>query len=247
MDYAVISRTEIDDLVRKYVKLKTQLDQDKTNQRDKADTDRTLKIRAQATQKKLEAGMKLAASHLKKHGKKTDQWHSTASAYLKNAKTLTAMSKREAGTSDGVLDMAHLSGYLNQFRRLQAEYVEDARDFDLSWAALRTFDPPDVLPAEYTQAFRTARTQLKNDQRVVMVKGNAISAMYKEAQALIAIANKAAMKSRMKDGRAQRPLADAQAAAAKVAAEMAESLKDFHQPANRTPGPSTVTGSAQQL
>jgi hypothetical protein len=63
----------------------------------------------------------------------------------------------------------------------------------------------------------------------------------------MAIADKAAMKSRMKDGRAQRPLADAQAAAAKVATEMAEALKDFHQPANRTPGPSTVTRSAQYL
>jgi len=247
MAYDVISRSKIDEFIRKYVKLKTKLDQDKNDKQVEKDGDVNLRMYGGMAQRDLVGSMEKVEDHLDDHAKKTDKWHSTASAYLKNAKTLTAMAKHKAGTPEGHLDLAHLRGYIDQFKRLQAEYLEDARDFEASWAALRTFNPPDVLPAEYTQEFRAARTQLKNDQRVVMVKGNAISAMYKEAQALMAIAKKAEMKGRMKDGRAQRPLADAQAAAAKVATEMAADLKDFHQPANRTPGPGTVTRSAQYL
>jgi hypothetical protein len=248
MAYAAISRNAIDEEIRKYEKLKTKLDQAKVVPNDKQDQEISQRLRASLAQRGLAAGMKTAATYLKTHAQKTDKWHTTATALLKASKTLAARYKKVPTLPEAVLDLKDLVSRVGHLKKLEADYARDSREFSAAWAAFREFDPPAVLPAEYTKDFRTARTQLQSDHQEVMVKGNAISAMYQEAQALKAITDKAYMKSRMKAGTgSQRPLSAAQAAAAKVAAEMAEALREFNKPSNRTPAPGAVTDLAQDL
>jgi hypothetical protein len=115
----------------------------------------------------------------------------------------------------------------------------------VAWSDVRSLNPTGQLDAKYTQQFKLERSKLVNGQQALMLKGNQMKAMAREAEAQLAIVTKAMVKGGKQHAGLQRD--PAQQAATDLAAKLAKILADLKKPKDMTAKPLSIGPGAIQL
>jgi hypothetical protein len=136
---------------------------------------------------------------------------------------------------------------IKKISEIEKAFQDDGQDYGTSWFEYRGA-PINKVPAKHAATFNAVQGTIVNDDKPLGVALQKIVAARHEAEALLAITNKAAMKADIKAGTGtQRPIADAQAAAKDLATQMDALLKLLQHPVDASTPPDGITSVRETL
>jgi hypothetical protein len=241
MGYPKLSTSEILRLEQEYKTLQDSLLTQ--NQQQKATVERQMRDKAGLAATRLANGMSGALRYFNQHHQKAEDFNRQAQALLKQAQDAAVAYRKtpaNAALKTTVEDNA------KKIKQLKADYDKDSLEFGNAWDDFRQYNPT-RLPKDIVDPFRVQRMHMQNSQQATVVLNNQIAAAQHQAEALLAITDKATMKQDIKQGGTQRPKTDAQQAAKDVATQLEAALKELKIPTNLTSKPESIKSGVSGL
>ena len=241
--YPKLSADDVKQWNTDYEQLRGQLERE-TDDKKKAELTASMQSLAVRIEERLTKDIQTARRYSKIRHHNVDAFVAEAQNELKLAKSKAAEFKKKpskAGLPPQVRDS------IKKIVEIEKAFVADGLDYGGAWFEYRG-SPAGKIPAKYVSTFTAIQGTLVNDDKPLGLAQQKIAAAKHEAEALLAITDKAAMKASVKAGTgAQRPIADAQQAAKDLATQMATLLNLLEHPADASTPPDGISGARETL
>ena len=241
--YPKLSAADVKQWDDDYKQLRGQLAQEQDLQQ-KEKLEGELQALAVKIEERLTKDIQAVRRYSKTRHHNVDSFVNEAQAELKLAKDKAAEFKKKPGKA-GLPPQVKDS--IEKITDIEKAFQADGLAYGDAWFDYRG-SPVREAPEKYIRTFKTIQGQLVEDDKVLGMALQKIVAAQHQAEALLAITDKAAMKAGIKAGTgAQRPIEDAQIAAKELAAQMASLLLLLRDPADMSTPPRGITSGKESL
>ena len=241
--YPKLSAADVKQWDDDYKQLRGQLAQEQDLQQ-KEKLEGELQALAVKIEERLTKDIQAVRRYSKTRHHNVDSFVNEAQTELKRAKDKAAEFKKKPGKA-GLPPQVKDS--IKKITDIEKAFQADGLDYGGAWFDYRG-SPVREAPEKYIRSFKTIQAQLVEDDKVLGVALQKIVAAQHQAEALLAITDKAAMKAGIKAGTgAQRPIEDAQKAAQELEAQMASLLHLLRDPADMSTPPRGITSGKESL
>ena len=235
--YPKLSADDVKQWDTDYEQLRGQLAQEPDNQ-NKEKLEGELQSLAVRIEERLTKDIQAVRRYSKTRHHNVDAFVNEAQNELKLARDKAAEFKKKPGKA-GLPPQVRAS--VQKIADIEKAYQADGLDYGGAWFEYRG-SPVKNVPVKHLRTFKTIQGQLVEDDKVLGLALQKIVSAQHQAEALLAITDKAAMKAGIKAGTgAQRPSADTQKAATDLAAQMATLLNLLRAPNDMSSPPNTIS------
>ena len=243
MAYAKLSAADVKKWDDDYNDLQVELSRE-TDDQKKAALTAAMQALAVKVEERLNADIQAARRYSQTRHQNADKFVAEARAELKQAQATAAAFKKKPGKTELPPQLKYS---IKKISDLEQAFHDDGQAYGAAWFDYRA-SPTKKVPAKYTATYFAVQGAIVNDDKKLGVQLQKIIAARHQAEALLAITDKAAMKASIKSGTGtQRPIADAQKSARDLAAQMAALLNLLHHPADLSTPPDGITSGAANL
>ena len=243
MAYPKLSADDVKQWDDDYEDLEGKQDSEQDDQK-KAELTAAMQSLAVKVEERLNADIQAVRRYSKTRHQNAEKFAAEAEAELKNAKAAAAAYKKKPGKTELPPQVKHS---IRKIGDLERAYQDDGNDYGAAWFDYRS-SPVSNVPAKHVATFISLQGSIVNDDKQLGVQLQKIIAAKHQAEALLAITDKAAMKADIKSGTGtQRPIADAQHAARDLATQMATLLNQLRNPTDMSTPPTGITSAKGNL
>jgi hypothetical protein len=236
MAYPKLSADDVKHWDDDYEDLEDKLGHESDDQK-KAEFTAAMQSLAVKIEERLNADIQAARRYSKTRRQNADKFAADAEAELKRARNTAAAFKKKPGKTNLP---AQLKQSIQKIADLEQDFQDDGLAYGAAWFDYRS-SPVSNVPDKYTATYTAIQGSIVNDDKRLGVQLQKIIAAKHQAEALLAITDKAAMKADIKAGTGtQRPIADAQQAARDLATQMDTLLNLLHHPSDMSTPPTGI-------
>lgn len=236
MAYTLLPATQVSTWDDEFEDLTDEL-ANETNERARRLIEREMESLGVKIEKRLLLDMGKARGYYNQHVTKTNTWLAEALKLGKTAEALAAKFKSNPAKTEYVAQIKLIQVRLDAINQA---ITDDANDMGAAWFQYRGAVAGNV-PAKYKAKFLALRSSMMNDSKSLSPKQQQVVTTKRQVKALLAITDKAKLKSAIKAGTStDRPLATAQQMATALAARELKLLNELRDPPGLQSKPATL-------